>query len=161
MGWGQRAPLPCGRTRGDAEVGLVGGNVVDAMVFAGQDDVPVLQEDDPAWQPEVRVRPLVDLVGEGAKDDQAEDEALPGVQLLQDFCGWGEGGCPRAPNSCHIGQGPTASLALTPCPWAANFLGWQAPWPPSNLPHGLWQAQTPLWPQSSLLLSGQNGNKQK
>ena len=54
-GWGQHAPLPCGRTRGDAEVGLVGGDVVDAMVFAGQDDVPVLQEDNPARQPEVRV----------------------------------------------------------------------------------------------------------
>ena len=53
------------------------------MVFAWQDHVPVLQEGDPAWQPEVRVRPLVDLVGERAEDGQAEDEALPGVQLLQ------------------------------------------------------------------------------
>ena len=86
-----RPLLPCERTCGDAEVGLVGGDVMDAMVFAGQDDVPVLQEDDPARQPEVRVRPLVDLVGEGAKDDQAEDEALPVVQLLQDFCRVGRG----------------------------------------------------------------------
>ena len=75
--------------------------------------------------------------------------------------GWGEGGCPQAPNSCHIGRGPTASLALIPCPWAANSPGQQAPWPPPNVPHGLQQAQTLLWAQSSLLLSGQNGNKQK
>lgn len=86
VGGATRPLLPCECTCGDAEVGLVGGDMMDAMVFAGQDDVPVLQEDDPARQPKVRVRPLVDLVGEGAKDDQAEDEALPGVQLLQDFC---------------------------------------------------------------------------
>lgn len=28
----------------------------------------------------------MDLVGEGAKDDQAENEAFPGVQLLQGLC---------------------------------------------------------------------------
>lgn len=62
---------------------------MDAVVFPWQDDVPVLEEGDPAWQPEVRVRPLVDLVGEGAEDAQAEDEALPGVQLRQGLCGEG------------------------------------------------------------------------
>lgn len=60
--------------------------MVNAMVFPWQDHVPVLQDGDPAWQPYVRVRPLVDLIGEGAKDDQAEDEAFPGVQLLQGLC---------------------------------------------------------------------------
>lgn len=39
----------------DAEVGLMGRDVVDAMVFTWQDDMPVLQEGDPVWQPEVRV----------------------------------------------------------------------------------------------------------
>lgn len=67
------------------------------MVFAWQDDMPVLQKDDPAWQPEVRVRPLVNLVGEGAKDDQAEDKAFPGVQLLQGFCRAGRGWVPIRP----------------------------------------------------------------
>lgn len=46
---------PCSRTCGDAEVGLVGRDMVDAVVFAWQDDMPVLQEGDPAWQPKVRV----------------------------------------------------------------------------------------------------------
>lgn len=38
---------------------------MDAVVLAGQDDVTVLQEHDPARKAEVCVRPLVDLVGEG------------------------------------------------------------------------------------------------
>ena len=33
---------PGSRTCGDAEVGLVGRDVVDAVVFAWQDDMPVL-----------------------------------------------------------------------------------------------------------------------
>lgn len=33
----------------------MGRNVVDAMVFTRQDDMPVLQEDDPARKPKVRV----------------------------------------------------------------------------------------------------------
>ena len=46
---------PYSRTCGDAEVGLVGRDVVDAVVLTWQDDMPVLQEGDPAWQPKVRV----------------------------------------------------------------------------------------------------------
>lgn len=75
------------------------------MVFPWQDDVPVLQEGDPAWQPKVRVRPLVDLVGKGSEDDEAEDEALPGVQLLQGLCGAVEG-VPGGPQGCYTGWGP-------------------------------------------------------
>lgn len=44
----------------------------------------------------------MDLVGEGAKDDQAEDEAFPGVQLLQGLCrvrAWAWDLC-----SCATGQ---------------------------------------------------------
>ena len=47
--------------RGDAEVGLVGGNVVDPVVLARQDDVHVLKQGDPPWQAEVGVGPLVEL----------------------------------------------------------------------------------------------------
>jgi len=101
----------------------VGGNVVDAMVFAGQDDVPVLQEDDPAWQPEVRVRPLVDLVGEGAKDDQAEDEALPGVQLLQDFCGVGRGWVPTGPKQLSHRAGAHCQPGSHPLPLGSKLPG--------------------------------------
>lgn len=100
--WGLQAsaaPSPS-PTCGDAEVGLVGRHVVDAVVFPWQDDVPVLEEGDPAWQPEVRVRPLVDLVGEGAEDAEAEDEALPGVQLLQRLCG---AGASRTRARAHLG----------------------------------------------------------
>lgn len=43
------------RTCGDTEVCLVGRHVVDAMVFPWQDHVPVLQDGDPAGQPQIRV----------------------------------------------------------------------------------------------------------
>ena len=46
--------------------------------------------------------------------------------------GGGTGG-----RGCHGGRA-TTSLAPAPRPWAA-------PWPPSTLPHGLRQVQTPLW----------------
>lgn len=130
---------PCSRTCGDAEVGLVGGDVVDAVVFAWQDDVPVLQEGDPAWQPKVRVGPLVDLVGEGAEDDQAEDEALPGVLRLQGFCRAGRMGCTQGhwvvTGRGHHQPGPYR------LPWGSSL---DSPRPPAPA-NGLRQVQTPLW----------------
>ena len=46
---------------GDAVVGLMGGHMVDAVVLAGQDDVPVLQHGDVPGQAKVGVGPLVTL----------------------------------------------------------------------------------------------------
>lgn len=74
-------------TCGDAEIRLVGGDVVDAVVLAGEDDVPVLQEHHPERQAEVRVRPLVDLVGERHKDGQCKQVAVPGVDMVNLRCG--------------------------------------------------------------------------
>lgn len=75
-----------GSTRGDAEVGLVWGHVVDPVVFPGQDDVPVLQEHDPAGKAKVGVGPLVDLVGHGDEDDEGEDVTVPGAAVTQSLC---------------------------------------------------------------------------
>lgn len=96
---------------------------MDAMVFAGQNDVPVLQEDDPARQPEVRVRPLVDLVGEGAKDDQAEDKALPGVQLLQGFCRAGRGWVSTGPRELSRRVGARCQPGPHPLPLGSKLPG--------------------------------------
>lgn len=75
-----------GSTCGDAEVGLVGGHVVDPVVLPGQDDVPVLQEHDPARKAKVGVGPLVDLVGHGDEDDEGKDVTVPGTGLTQCLC---------------------------------------------------------------------------
>lgn len=56
--------------------------MVDAVVFAGEDDVAVLQDRDPTRQAEVRVRPLVNLIGEGHEDGQRKQVAVPGVQVV-------------------------------------------------------------------------------
>lgn len=45
----------------DAEVRLVRGHMVNAVVLSRQHYVPVLQQDDPPGQAPVRVRPFVDL----------------------------------------------------------------------------------------------------
>jgi len=73
-------------TCGDAEVGFVWGDVVDAVVLARQDDVAALQEHHPAGQAEVRVRPLVDLVGEGHEDGERKHVAVPGVVVVHLRC---------------------------------------------------------------------------
>lgn len=74
------------RTCRDAKVRLVRGDVVDAVVLAGQDDVPVLQQHHPAGQAEVGVRPLVDLVGEGHEDAQCKQVAVPRVDVVNLRC---------------------------------------------------------------------------
>ena len=50
---------------GDAVVGLMGGHVMDAVVLAGQDDVPVLQNGDVTRQAKVGMGPLVALLNTG------------------------------------------------------------------------------------------------
>ena len=62
------------------------GDVMDAVVLAGEDDVAVLQEHNPARQAEVRVRPLVNLVGEGHEDGQCKQVAVPGVVMVNFRC---------------------------------------------------------------------------
>lgn len=70
-----------------AEVRLVGGDVVDAVVLAREDDVAVLQQHHPGRQAEVHVRPLVDLVGERHEDSQCKQVAVPGVDVVDLRCG--------------------------------------------------------------------------
>lgn len=57
-----------------------------AVMFARQDDVQVLQEHNPTGEAEVRVRPLVDLVGEGHKDGKSKQVAVPGVDMVNLSC---------------------------------------------------------------------------
>jgi hypothetical protein len=54
----QRPVQPAGR---DAEVGLVRGHVMDTMVAPRQYHVVLLQPHHPPGQPEIGVRPFVDL----------------------------------------------------------------------------------------------------
>lgn len=60
--------------------------MVDAVVLAGKDDVPVLQEHHPARQAKVCVRPFVNLVGEGHKDGQCKQVAVQGVDMVNLRC---------------------------------------------------------------------------
>lgn len=77
-------------TCSDAEVRLMRGDVMDAVVLAREDDVAVLQEHDPARQAEVRVRPLVNLVGERHEDGQCKQVAVQGVDMVNLRRGEGE-----------------------------------------------------------------------
>lgn len=75
-------------TCGDAEVRLVGGDVMDTVVLARKDDVAVLQEHHPTRKAEVRVRPLVNLVGKGHEDGQRIHVAVPRVYVVNVRCGY-------------------------------------------------------------------------
>lgn len=70
-------------TCGDAVVGFVRRDVVDAVVFPWQHQMPVLEESDPAWEAEVGVAPLMDLIGQRHENSQGEDIAVPGVRQCQ------------------------------------------------------------------------------
>ena len=74
----ERVVEPAGR---DAEVGLVGRDVVHAVVLTREDEVAALQRANPEGKPEIRVRPLVDLVGERDKEGQEEEVAVVGVRV--------------------------------------------------------------------------------
>ncbi len=70
---------------GDTEVDLVGGHVVYAVMFPWEDNVAVLQPDHQTRESRVRVRPFVDLVGEGDKEAEHKEEGedgIPGSNLL-------------------------------------------------------------------------------
>ena len=58
---------------------------MDAVVFPWQHEVAVLQEGDPRRQAEVRVRPLVDLVGHSDEHGQRKHKTLPRVRLRKDL----------------------------------------------------------------------------
>ena len=73
--------------RGDAEIRLVGGYVVNAVVSAREDHVIVLEERDHPREAAVRVRPLVDLVGESDEDPEHEEEGVDVVPRSNLFVG--------------------------------------------------------------------------
>lgn len=76
---------------------------MDAVMLAGEDDVPVLQEHHRGRQPEVRVRPLVNLVGERHKDGQCKQVAVPGVDMVNLRCrGGGEAEGPAFNIRLHL-----------------------------------------------------------
>lgn len=70
------------QTGGDAEVRLMRGDVMDAVVLARQDDMAVLQEHHPAGEAEVRVRPLVNLIGQSHENGQRKQVAVPRVDMV-------------------------------------------------------------------------------
>lgn len=72
----------CVRTCSNAEIGLVRRYMMNSVVFAREDDVAVLQEGDPAWQPKIGVRPLMDLIGQCHKNGQRIHVAVPGEDMI-------------------------------------------------------------------------------
>lgn len=70
------------RTSGDAEVRLMRGDMMDAVVLAGQDDLAVLQEHHPAGKAEVRVRPLMNLIGQSHENGQCKQVAVPRIVMV-------------------------------------------------------------------------------
>lgn len=73
---------PGGSTSCNAEVRLVWRHMMDPVMLSRQDNVPVLQEYDPAWKTKVRVRPLVNLVRHGYEDDECKDITLPRTRFI-------------------------------------------------------------------------------
>lgn len=61
-------------------------DVVDAVVFPWQNQMPVLEQPDPAREAEVRVAPLMDLIGQRYENCQSEDVAVPGISCSQGLC---------------------------------------------------------------------------
>lgn len=60
--------------------------MVDAVVLARKDDVPVLQKYHPARQAKVCVRPFVNLVRESHKYGQCKQVAVQGVDMVNFPC---------------------------------------------------------------------------
>ena len=72
----QRVVAPTGR---DAKVRLVGGHVVNPVMLTRQNYVALLQPLDGCRELAVRVRPLVDLIGERDQETESQQEAVDGV----------------------------------------------------------------------------------
>lgn len=62
---------------------------MNPVVFTGEDDVAVLQQRYPARQPKIRMRPLVDLIGQRHKDGQSVQVTVQGVRVID--LPWREG----------------------------------------------------------------------
>lgn len=82
----------------NAEVCLVWRHMVNPVMLPRQDNMPVLEKDDPAWKTKICVRPLVNLVRHGYEDDKGKDIALPRTCFVQ--CFWGKGN----KFVCHVCQ---------------------------------------------------------
>lgn len=59
----------------DTEEGLVRRDMVNAVMTLRENDMPILQGFDPTRQPEVGVRPFVELVGQADEDGQQKEES--------------------------------------------------------------------------------------
>lgn len=70
-------------TCSNAVVCLVWWNVVDAMVFPWQHEMPILEQRDPEWEAEVGVAPLMNLIGQRHENCQGKDVAVPGIGRRQ------------------------------------------------------------------------------
>lgn len=68
---------------GNAVVCLMWRDMVYAVVFPWQHQMPVLEQRDPARQAEVGVAPLMDLIGQRHKNCQGEDVAVPRIRRSQ------------------------------------------------------------------------------
>lgn len=60
--------------------------MMNSVVFAREDDVAILQEGDPAWKPEIGVRPLMDLIGQCYKNGQRIHVTVPGEDMINLCC---------------------------------------------------------------------------
>ena len=89
---------------GDAEVGVMWGNVVYAVVSLGQDDVHLLEPFDPGWQGSVGVRPLVNLVGERDKEHERHQHHVEEVPRANLFGRPGQGGVQGTAQGCQSHQ---------------------------------------------------------
>ena len=67
----------------DAVIRFVWRDVVDAVVFPWQHQMPVLEQRDPAREAEVRVTPFVNLIGQRHEHSQGEHVAVPGIGRRQ------------------------------------------------------------------------------
>ena len=70
-------------TCSNAVIRLMWRDVVDAVMFPWQHQMPVLKQRDPAWEAEVGVAPLMNLIGQRHKNRQSKDKAVPGVGRRQ------------------------------------------------------------------------------
>lgn len=76
-------------TCSNAVVGLVRRDMVDAVVFPWQHHVPVLEQRDPAREAEIRVAPLMNLIGQRHENGQGKDVAVPRIRRRQGL--WNDG----------------------------------------------------------------------
>lgn len=70
-------------TCSNAVVCLMRRDMVDAVMFPWQHQMPVLEQCDPAREAKVGVAPFMNLIGKRHKNRQGEDVAVPGIGCRQ------------------------------------------------------------------------------